>query len=103
MRANASEDARTRLGEEEVLAQMHHLTIAAQETTSSTLSWMLYELARLPEYKVRMREEIRAARAAVFARGETEFTSEDLDGMKLTMAVVKVRWQRAFMAQIVSD
>ncbi|KAI0737344.1 cytochrome P450 [Daedaleopsis nitida] len=90
VRANASEDMRTRLGEDEiVLAQMHHLTAAAQETTSSTLGWMFYELAQHPEYQARMREEIRAVRAAVIARGETDFTSEDLDGMKLTLAAIK--------------
>ncbi|KAI0755301.1 cytochrome P450 [Daedaleopsis nitida] len=89
VRANASENERTRLNEDEVLAQMHHLTAAAQETTASTLSWMFYELAQNREYQSRMREEIRAARAAVVGRGETDFNSDDLDSMKLTMAAIK--------------
>ena len=79
-----------RLGEEEVIAQMHHLTIAGQETTSSTLSWMLYELSKRPDYQARMRVEIREARARVIARGDTDFTLEDLDGMKVTLAAIKV-------------
>ncbi len=91
VKANNSENARLRLGEEEVLAQMHHLTAAGQETTSSTLSWMLYELAKHPEYQVRIREEIRAVRALVVERGDTAFSPEDLDGMKYTLAAIKVR------------
>ncbi|RDX43906.1 cytochrome P450 [Lentinus brumalis] len=89
VKANNSENARLRLGEEEVLAQMHHLTAAGQETTSSTLSWMLYELAKHPEYQVRIREEIRAVRAVVVERGDAAFTPEDLDGMKYTLAAIK--------------
>ncbi|KAI0755289.1 cytochrome P450 [Daedaleopsis nitida] len=89
VRVNASENERTRLNEDEVLAQMHHLTAAARETTASTLSWMFYELAQNREYQSRMREEIRAARAAVVGRGETDFNSDDLDSMKLTVAAIK--------------
>ena len=91
MKANNSENARLRLGEEEVLAQMHHLVAAAQETTSSTLSWMLYELSKHPEYQVRIRKEIRAARALATERGNAAFTLEDLDGMQYTLAAIKVR------------
>ena len=61
---------------------MHHLTSAAQDTTSGTLSWMLYELAKRPDYQARIRAEIRAGRARVAERGtgagftlEEEFTS----------------------------
>ena len=91
VRANASEDPRTRLGNKEVLAQMHHLTIAGEGTTSATLSWLLYELARRPDYQARMRDEIRAARIRAAERGDAEFTSEDLDGMKAMVAAIKVR------------
>ena len=91
VKANNSENARLRLGEEEVLAQMHHLTSAGQETTSSTLSWMLYELSKNPEYQTRIREEIRAVRARAVERGDTAFTPEDLDSMQYTLAAIKVR------------
>ena len=94
VKANNSENARLRLGEEEVLAQMHHLTSAGQETTSSTLSWMLYELSKNPEYQTRIREEIRAVRARAFERGDTAFTPEDLDSMQYTLAAIKVRPRR---------
>ena len=92
MKANASGNPRTRLGEEEVLSQMHNLTAAAQETTSSTLSWMLYELAKRPDYQTRIRAEIRAARARVAERRTgASFTLEDLDGMQTMLAAIKVR------------
>ena len=70
---------------------MHHLVAAAQETTSSTLSWMLYELSKHPEYQVRIRKEIRAARALAIERGNAAFTLEDLDDMQYTLAAIKVR------------
>ncbi|RPD57254.1 cytochrome P450 [Lentinus tigrinus ALCF2SS1-7] len=89
IKANDSEDQRFRLSEKEVLAQMHHLTSAAQETTSSTLSWMLYELSKHPEYQTRIREEIRAVRAAANERGEPTFTVEDLDSMQYLIAAIK--------------
>ena len=70
---------------------MHHLTSAAQDTTSGTLSWMLYELAKRPDYQSRMRAEIRAIRARVAARGDADFTPDDLDSMKVVLAAIKVR------------
>ncbi|KAI0706655.1 PAH-inducible cytochrome P450 monooxygenase PC-PAH 4 [Earliella scabrosa] len=89
VRANASENERTRLTTHEVLAQMHHLTSAAQDTTSGTLSWMLYELSKRPDYQARMRAEIRAVRAQVAARGDTDFTPDDLDSMKVVLGAIK--------------
>ena len=69
---------------------MHNLTAAGHETTSSTLTWMLYELSKRPEYQARMREEIRATRARVTSRGDGMFTMDDLDGMKVVLAAIKV-------------
>ena len=90
VKANKSEKAHTQLQEEEVLAQMHHLTAAAQETTAGTLSWMLYELAKHPEYQTKIRNEVRAARAAVRGRGDADFNIDDLSGMEVTLAAIKV-------------
>ncbi|TFK81533.1 cytochrome P450 [Polyporus arcularius HHB13444] len=89
IKANDAEDQRFRLTEKEVLAQMHHLTSAAQETASSTLSWMLYELSKHPEYQTRIREEIRAVRAIANERPDPTFTVEDLDSMKYLIAAIK--------------
>ena len=69
---------------------MHHLTAAGHETTSNTLTWMLYELSKRPAYQARMREEIQATRAQVVSRGDSSFTMDDLDGMKVVLAAIKV-------------
>ena len=70
---------------------MATLTVAGHDTTASTLSFALWELARHPEYQERMRQEIRAARAKVAARGgSSEFTMEDLDSLTLSLNAIKV-------------
>ncbi|TBU46080.1 cytochrome P450 [Dichomitus squalens] len=89
VKANSSEDPKTQLDYVEMTAQMQSLTFAGHETTASTLSWMLWELAKHPEYQAKMREEIRATRAAVLARGETRFTIDDLDSMTSVMNAIK--------------
>ena len=91
VKANASEDPKTRLDDEEIMAEMFTLTLAGHETTSSTLTFLFYELSKHPEYQARMREEIRSLRARVTARGGNEFTIEDLDSLTLTMNAIKVR------------
>ncbi|KAI0743400.1 cytochrome P450 [Daedaleopsis nitida] len=89
IRANGSADAKTRLSDAELLAEMFTLTLAGHETTSSTLTFLLYELSRHPEYQDRMREEIREVRAQVTARGDNDFTIEDMDKLTLTMHAIK--------------
>ena len=69
---------------------MFTLTVAGHETTGSTLTFLFYELARKPEYQERMREEIRQLRAKVADRGDTEFTTEDLDTLTATMNAIRV-------------
>ncbi len=76
---------------------MYSLTLAGHETTSATLSFLLYELARHPKYQERMRMEIRDARARVIARGGSEFKTEDLDSLTLSTNAIKVSgvlWSR---------
>nr|VWO99056.1 FAD-binding FR-type domain-containing protein [Ganoderma boninense] len=68
IKANSSADAKTRLDDAELIAEMATLTIAGHETTASTLS---------------------AARGKVMERGGTEFTTEDLDSLTLTMNAIK--------------
>ncbi|EKM51202.1 uncharacterized protein PHACADRAFT_165799 [Phanerochaete carnosa HHB-10118-sp] len=47
----------------ELVAQMATLILAGHATTASTLTWMVYELARNQDYQNKMREEIVAARS----------------------------------------
>ncbi|KAL7281118.1 hypothetical protein ACG7TL_004426 [Trametes sanguinea] len=89
IRANDSSDEKTKLTEDEILAQMYTLTLAGHETTASTVSFLLYELAKHPEYQDRMRREIMEARGRVAARGDAGFTAEDLDGMTLCLNAIK--------------
>ncbi|KAI0745013.1 cytochrome P450 [Earliella scabrosa] len=89
VRASASGDAKTRLSDEEIMAEMFSLTVAGHETTATTLTFLAYELARHPEYQRRMRDEILAARARLEARGDPEFTMDDLDSLTLTMNAIK--------------
>ncbi|KAG1836808.1 cytochrome P450 [Suillus subalutaceus] len=51
-------DAKAKLTEEELFAQMRTIIFAGHETTSNTVSWALLELARHPEIQSRLREEI---------------------------------------------
>ncbi|KAI0829924.1 PAH-inducible cytochrome P450 monooxygenase PC-PAH 4 [Trametes gibbosa] len=89
IKASASSDAKTRLEDEELMAQMFTLTLAGHETTASTISFILYELAKNPDYQARMREEIKAARAQLLARGGVDFTTEDLDNMPVCLNAIK--------------
>ncbi|KAM5543177.1 hypothetical protein V8D89_003051 [Ganoderma adspersum] len=74
IKANSSADPKTRLDDEEIIAEMFTLTLAGHETTSSTLTFLFYELSRHQEYQARMREEIR---------------SVHLDSLTLTMNAIR--------------
>lgn len=90
VRANASADPQTRLSDAELMAEMFTLTLAGQETTASSLTFIAYELAKHPEYQEQMRKEIQDRRALVLSRGDTSFTVEDLDSLTLSMNAIKV-------------
>ena len=66
------------------------IILAGHETTSNTITWILYELARQPEIQQKLRQEIRTMKEAARARGQTEFTMRDVDAMPYLLAVVKV-------------
>ncbi|OAX38351.1 cytochrome P450 [Rhizopogon vinicolor AM-OR11-026] len=89
VKANMDANAKAKLTEEELLAQMRTILIAGHETTSNTISWALLELARQPEIQSRLRAEIRETEAAVHARGDADFTIADFDAMPYTTAVIK--------------
>ncbi|TBU30182.1 cytochrome P450 [Dichomitus squalens] len=89
IKANSSENPKMRMDDEEIIAEMYTLTIAGHETTSTTLTFLLYELAKNQEYQDRMRQEIRSVRAQITARGGNQFTIEDLDSLTLTMNAIK--------------
>lgn len=90
VKANASSEAKTRLNDDELMAEMYTLTLAGHETTATTISFLMYQLSLHPEYQARMRQEIREVRARVSARTGIDFTMEDLDNMPLCLNAIKV-------------
>ena len=88
--SNKAEDPKAQLSRTEMLGQMQSLTLAGHETTANTLSWLLWELSKHPQYQTRMREEIRICRAKATARGDTRFTIDDLDSMTAVVNALKV-------------
>ncbi|KIK68917.1 hypothetical protein GYMLUDRAFT_34925 [Collybiopsis luxurians FD-317 M1] len=86
VKANASENPATRLTHEEMLAQMRTLLLAGHETSSTTLNWILLELARHPDVQQKLREEIRVTERNL---GNRDFTAADYDNMPYLTAVVK--------------
>ena len=60
---------------------------AGNGTSSTTLAWYFYTIAKHPEAQARIREEIVLARARAT---EEEFTVADLNSMVYTLATLKV-------------
>ncbi|KAI0706269.1 cytochrome P450 [Cerioporus squamosus] len=89
VRANAAEDPKHRLSDDEMISQMATFLLAGHETTSNSMSWLLFELARHPEHQALLREEIQAVRARVTERGDSDFTVDDMDSMPLVVATIK--------------
>ena len=65
--------------------------LAGTDTTAMSASWVLWELSKDPAYQSKIRDEIRAARAQVTARGDAEFSMTDLEGLTLLQPAMKVR------------
>ncbi|KAI0697725.1 cytochrome P450 [Cerioporus squamosus] len=89
IKANQSANPKSRMDDSELMAQMFTLTFAGHETTATSLTFLFYELSKHPDYQERMRKEIGTVRAEVIARGDQEFSMEDLDSMTLTMNAIK--------------
>ncbi|KIK60492.1 hypothetical protein GYMLUDRAFT_609833 [Collybiopsis luxurians FD-317 M1] len=107
VQSNLSENPKSRLTEEELLAQMRVLLFGGHETSTLTQSWAFYgktdlstaqawesdfsssELARNPQLQARLRAEITATQEAIFDRGDSEFTLRDFEEMPLLNAVAK--------------
>ncbi|KAJ8583434.1 cytochrome P450 [Rhizopogon salebrosus TDB-379] len=89
VKSNMDADAKSKLTEEEMFAQMRTILFAGHETTSNTVTWALLELAKHPEIQSRLRAEIRETEAVIHARGDVDFTIADFDAMPYTTAVMK--------------
>ncbi|OCH91778.1 cytochrome P450 [Obba rivulosa] len=87
--ANTSFNPKQQVSRDELTDQMATLMLAGHETTATSLNYILWELAKRPEYQAKIREEIDTLRNNLTRRGESEYTIEDLESMKYTVAVVK--------------
>ncbi|KAA1474646.1 cytochrome P450 [Dentipellis sp. KUC8613] len=88
-RANSSEDPAKRLSPNELYDQISTILLAGHDTTSYTVTWLFWELSKHPSWQVKVREEIIATRNNVTARGDSDLSAADLDGMPILNAVLK--------------
>ncbi|KIJ27234.1 hypothetical protein M422DRAFT_37891 [Sphaerobolus stellatus SS14] len=89
IRANFSEDPKTKLTTEEIIPQMTTVFLAGHDSTATTTSWVLYQLSNNPEWQTRIREEIKAVKAAAAERGDAELSIADMDSMEYLLAAMK--------------
>ncbi|KAF9010659.1 cytochrome P450 [Cyathus striatus] len=89
VRANNSESKKTRIENDELIAQMRTIMLAGHETTANSISWTLLELSRQPDIQKKLRAEINETLRAISARGNSEFTASDFDSMPYLNAVLK--------------
>ncbi|KAL0066653.1 hypothetical protein AAF712_006256 [Marasmius tenuissimus] len=66
---------------------MATIIFAGHETSASSLNWILYELARHPEYQEKIYQEIKELREQT--RNEQELSSRDVEGLTYLNAVIK--------------
>ncbi|KAJ3850477.1 cytochrome P450 [Lentinula lateritia] len=81
VQSNLSENPKSRLTEEELLAQMRTLIFGGHETIT--------KIARNPQLQARLRAEIRATEEKIADRGEEEFTMQDFEEMPVLIAMSK--------------
>ncbi|KDR78664.1 hypothetical protein GALMADRAFT_137685 [Galerina marginata CBS 339.88] len=84
--ANQSNSRADRLSEDEVLSQVTTLLFAGHDTTATTLTWIMYELANHPEDQASVRHEVKTKRVKLSGNGQRDFTSTDLESMTFTNA-----------------
>ncbi|KAI0338646.1 cytochrome P450 [Trametopsis cervina] len=91
VRANMSENPSLQLSKYEMISEMSALTLAGHETTANTLTWLLWELSKAPQFQVKLREEVYAKRSEITEKlGEgADFRMEDLESMPFLQALLK--------------
>ncbi|OJA10246.1 hypothetical protein AZE42_07830, partial [Rhizopogon vesiculosus] len=89
VQSNLSEDTRFKLSDRELYSQIAALLFAGHNTSSLSLTWLLYELSKHPEDQQRIRHEIKAARAQAETRGDDDLLPSDLNDMSFTNAIIK--------------
>ncbi|KAE9411099.1 cytochrome P450 [Gymnopus androsaceus JB14] len=85
LRSNLTEDPKKALDEDE--GSTRTIMLAGHETTASTTTWLLFELAKSPKDQQRVYAEIRDVRARIGV--EAELAVSDYDSMPFFNAVIK--------------
>ncbi|GAA5968939.1 hypothetical protein JCM3765_002935 [Sporobolomyces pararoseus] len=86
---SSSQDAKQKMSAEELRGQLTTFLLAGHETTSTSLTWTLWTLARFPEKQTRLRQEIREARKKAKSEGLEEIESDDLNALPYLDAVTR--------------
>ncbi|TFK52808.1 cytochrome P450 [Heliocybe sulcata] len=89
VKANASEESKSRLSDEELYAQMSVMLLAGHETTATSLSWALWVLAGHKDVQHRMRQEILAAEDDARSQGEASLSLTQVEKLPYFQAVLK--------------
>lgn len=89
VKANLSETEKHRLEDEEVIPQLSSILSAGYETTTNSIGWILFELARHPEKQRKLYDEVIRAQEAAEAQGQTELSYEEVANLPYLNAVIK--------------
>ncbi|XP_038062434.1 cytochrome P450 4B1-like [Patiria miniata] len=74
------------LSEKEIADEVNTFLFGGHDTTSSTMTWVLYAMAKYPEHQTRVREEVDELLAD---RDSDWITSNDLSSLEYTSLVIK--------------
>ncbi|KAG7448514.1 cytochrome P450 [Guyanagaster necrorhizus] len=86
VKANLKEKNSQGLTDEEMLAAMQTIMGAGHETTATTLTWTLYELAKSPDLQAKLRHEVKDMEKAI---GGADFSAANFESMPYLQAVMK--------------
>jgi len=89
VKSNISENPKSQLSKQEMVAQMSTIMFAGHETTANTLTWALWELAKHTKIQSKLRVEIRHWMKLAHANGDETIPVSDYEKMEYTVAVMK--------------
>jgi cytochrome P450 len=81
-------DEKQKMSDDELVGQLTTFILAGHETTSTTLTWLMWTLAQHKDVQDKLRAEIRESRRKAVAEGREELNAEDLGAMEYLDAVV---------------
>lgn len=87
--AGISHGPTRRLESHEVHSQLGTMMVAGHETTSTSLTWLISELAHHPKVQDELRKEINDARTRSLSKARIEFSQQDFENMPLLNAIIK--------------